>query len=262
MSAGMRIGEVHAVLRREFPDLELSTIRYYEEKDLVRPARSKKGYRLFSERDLACLREAIRLAKKEFVPLRMVRLRLIQQGLLEGPVLSAAPKRAARETPVHAVRAVAPAATGGGAPPAKSAAPTGDASTHSVSDVADASGLDPVLVVELLDLGILEPRVVGGEHVFSDDEVEIARVVASLVALGAPVRRLAGVRRLAERQAGVIEELTAAWREPGRDIDAELARVTFEQMTMQAERLRALLLARLLAPLMGTDAQTGAKRDV
>ena len=78
----MRIGEVHAQLRKYFPDIELSKIRYYEDKGLVQPSRSRKGYRLYSERDIECLREAIRLAQEEFVPLRVVRLRLIEQGLL------------------------------------------------------------------------------------------------------------------------------------------------------------------------------------
>ena len=79
----MRIGEVHAQLRKIFPSIELSKIRYYEDKGLVQPSRSRKGYRLYSERDVECLREAIRLAQEEFVPLRVVRLRLIEQGLLD-----------------------------------------------------------------------------------------------------------------------------------------------------------------------------------
>ena len=78
----MRIGEVHTLLRNDYPDIELSKIRYYEDKGRVQPSRSRKGYRLYSERDVECLREAIRLAQEEFVPLRVVRLRLIEQGLL------------------------------------------------------------------------------------------------------------------------------------------------------------------------------------
>jgi len=48
----MRIGEVHTLLREEFPNIELSKIRYYEDKGLVRPSRSRKGYRLYSANDV------------------------------------------------------------------------------------------------------------------------------------------------------------------------------------------------------------------
>ena len=88
----MRIGEVHTQLRRYFPDIELSKIRYYEDKGLVQPSRSRKGYRLYSERDVECLREAIRLAQEEFVPLRVVRLRLIEQGLLRDVPVASSPR--------------------------------------------------------------------------------------------------------------------------------------------------------------------------
>ena len=74
----LKIGEVHAALREQFPDIELSKLRYYEDRGLVVPSRSKKGYRLYSERDVACLREAIRLAQEEFIPLRVIRFRLIE----------------------------------------------------------------------------------------------------------------------------------------------------------------------------------------
>lgn len=104
----MRIGEVHALLRQDYPDIELSKIRYYEDKGLVAPSRSRKGYRLYSERDVECLREAIRLAQEEFVPLRVVRLRLVEQGLLSDTP-SPTQRQVAREATASAVTAPAPA---------------------------------------------------------------------------------------------------------------------------------------------------------
>jgi DNA-binding transcriptional MerR regulator len=105
----MRIGEVHAELRKVFPTVELSKIRYYEDKGLVQPSRSRKGYRLYSERDVECLREAIRLAQEEFVPLRVVRLRLIEQGLLDPPNASNTNGRhVARDATASAISAPAP----------------------------------------------------------------------------------------------------------------------------------------------------------
>ena len=112
----LRIGEVHTLLRKDFPDIELSKIRYYEDKGLVMPSRSAKGYRLYSERDVACLREAIRLAHEEFVPLRVVRLRLIEQGLLSDDGALSIARHAARETMANVISIPEPPANVDGTP--------------------------------------------------------------------------------------------------------------------------------------------------
>src|ERR1700689_860474 len=104
----MRIGEVHAQLRKYFPEIELSKIRYYEDKGLVQPSRSRKGYRLYSERDVEGLREAIRLAQEEFVPLRVGPLRLIEQGLLDPPNASTNGRHVARDATAGVISAPAP----------------------------------------------------------------------------------------------------------------------------------------------------------
>ena len=123
----MRIGEVHAQLRKHFPDIELSKIRYYEDKGLVQPSRSRKGYRLYSERDVECLREAIRLAQEEFVPLRVVRLRLIEQGLLKDVPVPSSPRHAAREALSNVVSIPVPPSTPTARPSLKIVPPSVDA---------------------------------------------------------------------------------------------------------------------------------------
>ena len=121
----MRIGEVHAQLRKYFPDIELSKIRYYEDKGLVQPSRSRKGYRLYSER------EAIRLAQEEFVPLRVVRLRLIEQGLLKDVPVASNPRHAAREAISNVVSIPAPPSTPTARPVLKIVPPSVDAPVSS-----------------------------------------------------------------------------------------------------------------------------------
>ncbi len=158
---GMRIGEVHAQLRKIFPDVELSKIRYYEDKGLVQPSRSRKGYRLYSERDVECLTEAIRLAQEEFVPLRVVRLRLIEQGLLSPPSTNSAPRHAAREATAAVVSAPAPEAR-----PALSmvdAATKDDAAVpvkeyFTAGELLATTGLRPEEFNQIQALGLVEPR--------------------------------------------------------------------------------------------------------
>src|ERR1019366_10141387 len=143
----MRIGEVHAQLRKVFPDVELSKIRYYEDKGLVQPGRSRKGYRLYSERDVACLREAIRLAQEEFVPLRVVRLRLIEQGLLDDDDPAHSARHAAREATTNVVSIPAPATSVAATPrPSLRVLHTG------VTSDADASSAPSLVASQYLTL--------------------------------------------------------------------------------------------------------------
>lgn len=247
----MRIGEVHARLRRDFPDLELSKIRYYEDKGLVRPSRSRKGYRLYSERDVACLREAIRLAQEEFVPLRVVRLRLIDQGLLaDGPV--ATTRVAAREalapavvapapTPTRTltvVRAVEPEPEG---PSADGGASDVAAGPRSVAELLVESGLTPDELNQVLALGILSPSVVDGQARYDERDVRVVRLVRDLLARGADPRQVRALSRVAEREVGVAAEIAGPpWAHP------EAPGERLAEVADQVAALRAELVAREL----------------
>ena len=67
------IGAVCERLRGEFPDISISKIRYLEDQGLLRPRRTRGGYRLFSETDVERLETILRLQRDEFLPLRVIR---------------------------------------------------------------------------------------------------------------------------------------------------------------------------------------------
>ena len=56
----LKIGEVHAALREQFPDIELSKLRYYEDRGLVVPSRSKRV-------TVSTLKEMLLVFVKQFV---------------------------------------------------------------------------------------------------------------------------------------------------------------------------------------------------
>lgn len=223
----MRIGEVHALLRQDYPDIELSKIRYYEDKGLVEPIRSRKGYRLYSERDVACLREAIRLAQEEFVPLKVVRLRLVEQGLLsERPAV--APRHAARDAIAQGVTATAP--------PVRV--------LHVVTDddgVAPEPSLPSSIVLQLDALGLLE----------SPRDAAVARAAGSLLARGVDSRQIGALRRVVEREAGVVEEVTQPLRSPARRLSRDQVRDAVLAVADEIESLRRLMLDAALNDLVG-----------
>lgn len=258
----MRIGEVHALLRKDVPDIELSKIRYYEDKGLVQPSRSRKGYRLYSERDVACLREAIRLANEEFVPLRVVRVRLIEQGLLKDIPAQSSTRHAARSTADNGVSmpVPVPAVSDAGDPSDTPAAPKQPAAKgklanqepyFTTSEFLKACGLEASAVNQLVSLGLLAPVTMANETAFSALDVRIAQSAAPLIERGADVRLLGSLRRVVEREIGILEDLTEPLRAVGSGLSAEQARDAAEEVAFEISSLRGELFTRALREYLG-----------
>jgi hypothetical protein len=257
----MRIGEVHAQLRKYFPDIELSKIRYYEDKGLVQPSRSRKGYRLYSERDVECLREAIRLAQEEFVPLRVVRLRLIEQGLLKDVPVPSSPRHAARDALSNVVSIPAPPST----PSTPSVRPnlkvvppsvevtsaTGDVHYLSMAEFLGATGLAPATMTQLHALGLLAPVSLANEIAFTEFDVRVATLAQALLERGLDIRLLGSLRRVAEREVGVLDDLSAPLRSRGSGLTDEQAHGVTVELSGEIGALRAALYERALQDYLG-----------
>jgi DNA-binding transcriptional MerR regulator len=251
----MRIGEVHAQLRKDFPDIELSKIRYYEDKGLVQPSRSRKGYRLYSERDVDCLREAIRLAQEEFVPLRVVRLRLIEQGLLKDVPVASSPRHAAREAVTNIVSIPVPAS-----PPTPTPRPnlkvveatddqvsTSDQQYLSMAEFLGVTGLTSSVVHHLHALGLLAPVTRGREMSFTQHDVRVANAANALLERGLDVRLLGSLRRVAEREVGLVDDLSAPLRSRASGLSGEQAKGVTVELAVEVSALRNVLYERALA---------------
>ncbi len=253
----MRIGEVHAQLRLDYPEIELSKIRYYEDKGLVQPSRSRKGYRLYSERDVQCLREAIRLAQEEFVPLRVVRVRLIEQGLLKDTPVTTSPRHAARDATTNVVSMAAPESAPAARPALKVVvAPTAlgdddpgadEVQYCSATEFQDRTGLDPATILHLQSLGLLAPVSIDRQTTFTTFDLRVADVVQLLLQRGVDARLLAPLRRVGERELGVVEDVTQPLWAKGSDVSMEKARTISEEVAAEVARLRAVLYERSLA---------------
>jgi DNA-binding transcriptional MerR regulator len=255
----MRIGEVHAQLRKYFPDIELSKIRYYEDKGLVQPSRSRKGYRLYSERDIECLREAIRLAQEEFVPLRVVRLRLIEQGLLRDVPVPSSPRHAAREAVSNVISIPAPTSA-----PAVTSRPVLKVVPASVDDTVSedqhyltmaeflgATGLASAMVTQLHALGLLAPVLLGNEIAYTEFDLRVAAVAVILLERGVNARLLGSLRRVAEREVGLIDDLSAPLHSKGSGLSGEQARGVTVELAAEVASLRSVLYERALRDYLG-----------
>ncbi|HEY5265896.1 MAG TPA: MerR family transcriptional regulator [Acidimicrobiales bacterium] len=248
--SSMRIGEVHAQLRKFYPDIELSKIRYYEDKGLVEPSRSRKGYRLYSERDVACLREAIRLAQEEFVPLRVVRLRLLEQGLLSNASVTPITRQVAREATVNVVSTPAPAQAPPTSPPTRTLsneAPAPIKQFFTTNELLATTGVSPAEFNQLQSMGLISPVVIDGETMYGAFDVRVAALSRALLSRGVDARLLGSLRRIAEREVGVIDELTLPLRQGGNDLSRERVLEISADVAREVSALRTVLFEREIA---------------
>jgi DNA-binding transcriptional MerR regulator len=74
----LSIGEVLSLLREEFPDVTISKIRFLESQGLLDPERTPSGYRKFYDDDIERLRWILRQQREHFLPLKVIKGRLLE----------------------------------------------------------------------------------------------------------------------------------------------------------------------------------------
>lgn len=175
-ASAITIGSVCRQLRAEFPDVSISKIRYLEDQKLLTPQRTASGYRLYSGADIDRLRVILREQRDRFLPLRVIR-----QGLDSGQIKI-------EKRPVRA----------GGA---------GD--LYSEPELVKLAGTDVKFLKELIEYGLLTPKVHGGKNYYGQLERSIVDRALTLAAFGVAARNLKILRNAADKQAALIDQVVA-----------------------------------------------------
>lgn len=79
----MGIGETVSSLRKEFPDVSVSKVRFLESEGLVVPLRTPSGYRKFTPKHVERIRYVLKMQRDHYLPLRVIaeHLDAIDRGL-------------------------------------------------------------------------------------------------------------------------------------------------------------------------------------
>lgn len=184
--ASVSIGEVLALLQREFPDISVSKIRFLEAEGLVRPLRTQSGYRRFREADIARLHTVLTLQRDHYLPLKVIREHL---------------ESANQGTEAIAVH-------GTGLHPTDFRPGAGHLRLDR-DELADAVGLSSQAVDELVGMGLITPTPLG---TFDQEAFAICEIVSRLAQHGVEARHLRAFRVVADRDAGLIEQVASPHR--------------------------------------------------
>jgi len=176
------IGEVLSVLKREFPDVTISKIRFLESEGLVTPARTSSGYRRFADEDIRRLREIMTMQRDQYLPLKVIREQL------DKPAENAAPS--------------------GSGLRAEDFRPGAGRMRLTRAELAEQTELDESYVATLEELGLVWVSPAG--H-YDEDAVAICTVAARLSEFGIEGRHLRSFRVVADRETGLIEQMVTPY---------------------------------------------------
>jgi DNA-binding transcriptional MerR regulator len=218
------IGEVLQLLKREFPDVSISKIRFLEAEGLVCPERTPSGYRRFAQRDIDRLRAVLTLQRDQYLPLKVIREALDES---DAQVESEAPA----------------SILGTGLRADDFRAGTGRV-RMTRGELAEAVSLEESYVAQLEGIGVVWASPAG--H-YDEDALAILQVVARLSAFGIEPRHLRSFRVVTDRETGVIEQMATPFSQPrDRDGRARQQEVVRELASLFVQLHAALLRADLI----------------
>jgi DNA-binding transcriptional MerR regulator len=213
------IGEVLSLLRREFPDVTISKIRFLEAEGLVSPERTSSGYRRFGQRDIDQLRAVLTLQRDQYLPLKVIR-----DQIAEGLPDPDAPPR----SPI----------AGTGMQP-EDFRPGAGRVRMTREELAEACGLTDAYVAQLETVGLVWASPAG--H-YDEDALAIAQVVARLSTFGVEPRHLRTFRVVTDRETGLVEQMATPYSQP-RDRDGRAReQETIRELAALFVQLHATLL--------------------
>ncbi len=178
------IGEVINNLRGEFPEVSVSKVRFLETKGMVKPRRSKSGYREFTSEDVSRIRYILQQQRDHFLPLKVIKSKL--NAWERGEV---------------------PPDTPNGPPPDTYFATT--PTEMSREELSRAAGLASNDLDLLIENHVIQPmKGADGDEVFGSDDLTVAQSAARLLRNGLEARHLRTLRLGAERSSELLYQLT------------------------------------------------------
>jgi DNA-binding transcriptional MerR regulator len=209
----LSIGEVLVSLKTEFPDVTISKIRFLEGEGLINPERTPSGYRKFYDDDVDRLRKILRMQRDEYLPLKVIKERLVREdgegpGAEEEEAASAAEEEEIAEPPTGL--------------------------QMSLDEMSTATGVSKDLIMELESYGLISSRSMNGDAYYDGDDYVVLSIVRDFFRYGVEPRHLTMYKHFAEREAGLFEAIILPMlrqrnpdaRQAATESLAELARIS------------------------------------
>jgi DNA-binding transcriptional MerR regulator len=188
------IGEVLVSVKTEFPDITISKIRFLEAEGLIEPERTPSGYRKFYSHDVERLKSILRMQRDEYLPLKVIKERLVRQDAGDGDVDLSSDGEAGGDEDVTPGDEIAEAPTG---------------LQMSLEEMSTATGIDRDRIKELEAFGIIASHGPEGGRYYDGDDFIILSIVKDFFRYGIEARHLTMYKHFADRESSFFDQIIA-----------------------------------------------------
>ena len=187
------IGEVLVAVKTEFPDITISKIRFLEAEGLIEPERTPSGYRKFYAQDVDTLKSILRMQRDEYLPLKVIKERLLSQAA-EDEADPGGNGAAAAADPAEASEEIADAPTG---------------LQMSLDEMSSATGIEKDRIRDLESYGIVCSHGPESAIYYDGDDYIVLSIVKDFFRYGVEPRHLTMYKHFEEREAAFFETIVA-----------------------------------------------------
>jgi len=184
------IGEVLVAVKTEFPDITISKIRFLESEGLIDPERTPSGYRKFYDKDVERLKSILRMQRDEYLPLKVIKDRLLQQESTNGDAPTDGDVDGAAAAEVDDELAEPPTGL-----------------QMSIEEMSAATGIERERIKELESFGLVCSHGPDAAKYYDGDDYVILSIVKDFFRYGIEPRHLTMYKHFAEREASFFETI-------------------------------------------------------
>ena len=216
------IGEVLVTVKTEFPDITISKIRFLESEGLIEPERTPSGYRKFYDKDLERLRAILKMQRDEYLPLKVIKERLLRSEGEDGEVVEPSGDEVAE--PVEEL-----------AEP-----PTG--LQMSIEEMSAATGIDRERIKELESFGLVCSHGPESARYYDGDDYIVLSIVKDFFRFGVEPRHLTMYKHFCEREATFFESIVMPQLRQRNPDARRTATQSLSDLAKASRKLKAALL--------------------
>jgi DNA-binding transcriptional MerR regulator len=226
------IGEVLVSVKTEFPDITISKIRFLESEGLIDPERTPSGYRKFYDQDVDRLKAILRMQRDEYLPLKVIKDRLLQQEAENGE----AAEGVELESTVDPEEDLAEPPTG---------------LQMSIEEMSAATGVDRDRIKDLESYGLVSSHGPESARYYDGDDYIVLSIVKDLFRYGVEPRHLTMYKHFAEREAAFFETIVLPQLRQRNPEARRAATTSLGELARASRKLKQALLRTNLRQYLG-----------